>query len=196
MLLCPKRRAAVICHAQLASTSPTLRKQTYHVGGHTITNEEDDVLGLSLGLERANSPLGSGLLAVIVVQSNGVLAGLVEGDLAIDLGGNVDNAWLVLVLSEEVLIPVKLPCLDLGLLEAECLCKVLGLLALLGDGHLELLVGLAIVGGLRAIDGSVDLDTEVKELSGKEITLVRGKNATKRRTCAQTLVSLRRGSGN
>ena len=181
---------------KLAFASPALHKQTYHVGGHAITNEEDDVLGLSLRLERANSPLGSGLLAVVVVQSNGVLAGLVEGDLAVDLGGNVDNTGLVLVLGKKVLVPVELPCLDLGLLEAECLCKVLGLLTLLGNGHLELLVRLAIVGSLRAVDGSVNLDTEIEELAGEEVTLVWGQNATERRTCAQTLVGLRRGSSN
>lgn len=181
---------------QLAPTSLVLRKQTYHVGGHAITNEEDDVLGLSLRLEVANSPLGSGLLAVVVVQSNSVLAGLVERDLAVDLGSNVDNAGLVLVLSEEVLVPVELPCLNLGLLEAKGLCEVLGLLALLGDGDLELLVRLAIVSGFGAVDGSVNLDTEIEELAREEVTLVWGKNATKRRTCAQTLVGLRRSSSN
>jgi hypothetical protein len=41
----------------------------------------------------------------------------------------------------------------------------------------------------------VDLDTEVEELAGKEVTLVRGKNTTERRTCAQALVGLRRNGG-
>lgn len=194
MLLCPKRRAAVIC-LSLASESLTGCIQAYHVSGHAITDEEDDVLGLSLGLKLANGPLGGGLLAVIVVQRNGVCAGLVERDLAVNLGRNVDNARLVRVLSKEILEPLELPGLDLGLLDVKGLCEVLGLLALLGDGHLELLVGLAIMSSLGAVDGSVDLDTEVEELAGEEVTLVWGQNTTERGTCAQALVGLRRNGG-
>lgn len=169
---------------------------TYHVGGHAITNEEDDVLGLSLRLKLANSPLGSGLLAVVVVQGNGVRAGLVEGNLAVDLGGNVDNAGLVLVFGKQILVPLELPCLELGLADAKGLCKVLGLLALLGDGHGELLIRLSVVSSLGAVDGSVDLDTKIEKLARQEITLVGGENTAQSGTCAETLVGLSRHSSN
>lgn len=167
----------------------------YHVGGHAIANEENDVLGLALLGNVADNPLGVGLGAVVVVEGDGVLAGLVEGDAAVGLGGDVDDGGGFGVLGVQVLEPLELPLLNLGLVELEGLGKVLGLAALLGDGDLELLVGLAAVSGLGAVDGGVDLDTEIKELTGEEVALVGGQNAAEIRAATKTLVSLRRDLG-
>lgn len=165
---------------------------TYHVGGHAVTNEEDDVLGPLLGVEVADNPLGGGLLAIVVVQGDGVSARLVEGNLTVRLGGDVDNGGLVGVLSKEVLIPVECPLLERRLLDVKGFGKVLGLAAVLGDGHLELLVGLAVVGGLGAIDGSVNLDTQIKQLTREEVALVGRQNTSQGRACSQALEGLGR----
>lgn len=170
-------------------------KVAYHVGGHAITNEEDDILSLALLGKVTDKPLGSCLLSVVVVKGDSVLAGLIEGNLAVGFGGDVDDRGRLGVLGEEVLVPGKLPGLYLGLLDVEGLSKVAGLLALLGNGDGELLVGLAVVSGLGAVDGSVDLDTEVEELTRKEVALVRGQDAAEVGAGSQTLVGLGRDLG-
>jgi hypothetical protein len=73
-----------------------------HVGGHTITNEEDDVLGLSLLGERSDGPCGLGLAVIVVVEGGGVCAGLVKRNTAVSLGGYIDKRWLLYVTGEEV----------------------------------------------------------------------------------------------
>lgn len=165
---------------------------TYHVGGHAVTNEEDDVLGPLLGVKIANNPLGGGLLAIVVAQSDGVGARLVEGNLAVRLGRDVDDRGLVGILGKEVLIPVERPLLERRLLDTKGIGKVLSLAALLGNGHLELLIRLAVVGGFGAIDGSMNLDTQVKQLAREEVALVRRQNTSQRRACSQALEGLGR----
>lgn len=167
-------------------------KPTYHVGGHAVTDEEDDVLSLALSVQRTDNPLGSGGLAAVVVQLDLVLARLVEGKLAVDLGGDVDSRGLLGVLGVEVLEPVERPLLNLGVGDGESLCDILGGFAVLGDGDLEGLIRLAVVGSLRAVDGSVNLDTEIEELARQEVGLIRRQDAAEGRARTQTLVSLRR----
>lgn len=163
----------------------------YHVGGHAITNEEDDILSLTLLGKVTDKPLGSCLLSVIVVERDCVLARLVESKLAVGLGGNIDDRRCLSILGEEILVPGKVPGLKLRLLDAKDLGKVASLLTLLGDCDCEFFVGLAVVSGLGAVDGGVDFDPEVEELAGKEIALVRGQKTTKVGTGSQTLVGLR-----
>lgn len=168
------------------------RASTYHVGGHAVTNEEDDILGLALLGNVADNPVGGGLAAIVVVKGDLVLAGLVEGNAAVGLGGDVDDGGGLGILGVEVLEPLELPLLELGLGNLEGLGKVLGLPAVLGDGDLELFVGLAAVGSLGAVDGGVDLDAEVKQLAGEEVALVGRQDAAEIRTASKTLKGLRR----
>jgi hypothetical protein len=73
-----------------------------HVGGHTIANEEDDVLGLALLSQIANKPGSLGLAAIVVVERGNVLSGLVEGNATVGLGGDVDQSGLLRITSEKV----------------------------------------------------------------------------------------------
>lgn len=70
---------------------------------HTITDEEDNVLGASLGFRSVNCPVGKSLLVVVVVQRQLVLSGFVQGEVSVGLGGNVDDHRGFGVLGEEVL---------------------------------------------------------------------------------------------
>jgi hypothetical protein len=70
---------------------------------HTITDEQDHVLGTSLRLGSVNSPVGKSLLVVVVVQCQLVLSGFVQGEVSVCLGGNVDDCRRFGVLGEEVL---------------------------------------------------------------------------------------------
>ena len=73
-----------------------------HVGGHTISNEEDDVLGLALFSKVANKPSSLGLAAVVVIEGGSVLAGLVESNTAVCLSCDIDEAGILCIASEEV----------------------------------------------------------------------------------------------
>ena len=167
----------------------------YHVGGHAVTNEEDDILGLALLGDVADNPVGGGLAAIVVVEDDLVIAGLVEGNAAVGLGSDIDDGGGLGVLGIEVLIPLELPLLELRLRNLEGLSKVLGLLALLGDGDLELFVGLAVVGSLGAVDGGVNLDAEIKQLTREEIALIGRQNAAEIRAASKALVGLGRDLG-
>jgi hypothetical protein len=70
---------------------------------HTITDEEDHVLGASLWLGSVNGPVGKSLLVVVVVQCQLVLSGFVQGKVSVCLGGNVNDYRGFGVLGEEVL---------------------------------------------------------------------------------------------
>jgi hypothetical protein len=73
-----------------------------HVGGHTVADEENDVLGLALFSEIADEPCGLGLAAIVVAESRGVLARLVEGNTTVGLGGYIYKCLVVGVTSEEI----------------------------------------------------------------------------------------------
>jgi hypothetical protein len=74
---------------------------------HTITDEEDNVLGASLGFGSVNGPVGKSLLVVVVVQCQLVLSGFVQSEVSVCLGGNVDYRRCFGVLGKEVLQDVK-----------------------------------------------------------------------------------------
>ena len=76
MLLWPMRRAACRTALVLKDTIIFLeRPRTYgnHVGGHTVTNEQEDVLGLPDRLDVADEPLGNSLRTGVVGKGGSVL---------------------------------------------------------------------------------------------------------------------------
>lgn len=117
-----------------------------HAGGHTITNEENHVLSLLLLGEVADNPVGNSLGAIVVAQSGGILARLVERNAAVGLGCDIDNGWCLRVLSEVVLVPLELPLLNLWLGDIEELGYLLRASASLLDGKRESLIRNTTVG--------------------------------------------------
>ncbi len=111
-----------------------------HVCRHSVTNEEDNVLGLPLLSQVANDPSSLGFATIVVVESGSVLAGLVESDAAISFGRNVDQGGLLRIAGKEVFVPRKVPLLQLGLVEVEVLGDWFRLLALLSNSEGELLI--------------------------------------------------------
>lgn len=71
-----------------------------HVRGHTITNEQNDVLGLALLSQVTDEPSCLSLAAVVVVEGCSVLARLVERNATVGLGGDIDEGWLLRITSE------------------------------------------------------------------------------------------------
>ena len=71
-----------------------------HVGGHSVTDEEDDVLSATLLGNITDEPVGNGLLLAVVGQDSLILAWLVERKVSVGLGGNVDKGGLFSILSE------------------------------------------------------------------------------------------------
>lgn len=135
-----------------------------HRSSHTVTNEEDEVLGLLAVGNRLDLP-GS-LLGLTTVEGEDdlVLAGVVELDIAVRLGDDVDRGRRVGLLGEEVLVPGEVVRLGLGVLEAEELGDVNELGALTTNLEREVGVDLAAVVSLGAVDGRLDLNTDVESL--------------------------------
>lgn len=73
-----------------------------HVGRHAVTDEQDDVLGLTLFGDVTDDPIGSGCLVVVVGQSGLVLTRLVESNLSVGLGGDIDERGLARILGKEI----------------------------------------------------------------------------------------------
>lgn len=73
-----------------------------HVGGHTVTNEQDDVLGLALLSQVADQPGSDGLGAIVVSESCSVLARLVERNTAVSLRSDIDDRRLLCILGKVV----------------------------------------------------------------------------------------------
>lgn len=154
-----------------------------HGGGHTITNEKDDVLSLAL-LDGVDGPDGLSLLAVVVLKYDLVGTGLVDLDMAPGGRGDVDIGGGVLVTVHElpvgggILVVGKVPGLlgvglDLGPLgEVDSLGAVLVVLV----GTLELLDSQGVVGvGLGIILG-VDLDADIEMGTSEELSAKRGRS--------------------
>lgn len=78
-----------------------------HVGGHTVTNEQNDVLGLALLSQIANKPSSNGLGAVVVVESGSILARLVESNTAVGLGSYIDHRWLLGITGKVIFLNVS-----------------------------------------------------------------------------------------
>lgn len=84
-----------------------------HVGGHTITNEENDVLGLALLSQVANEPGSLSAGAIVVGESGSVLAWLVKCDAAVGLGRDVDQSRLLGIAGKEIFeVLVLTPIVD------------------------------------------------------------------------------------
>lgn len=73
-----------------------------HVCGHTITNEEDDVLRAADLGHVTNEPSRLGLSTVVVCQSSDVLARLVQSHLAVSLRSDIDEGGPFGIPGEEV----------------------------------------------------------------------------------------------
>jgi hypothetical protein len=87
------------------------------------------------------------------------------------------------------LVVGEVPALELRLSSLEVLGSIGGLAVLLGHGEGELFVGLLSV-GLAAVDGSVNLETDVEELASKEVGLVRREDASECRASSESLEGL------
>jgi hypothetical protein len=73
-----------------------------HVGGHSIANEKDDVLGPSLLGKVPDKPVGRGCLVSIVGQGSLVLSRLIECNSSVGLGGHIDKRRRVRVFRKQV----------------------------------------------------------------------------------------------
>lgn len=74
-----------------------------HGRSHTVSDEEDDVLGGSLLGEREDGPSGGGRSSSVVGESCDVVSNFVEGDVSVRLGEDVDVGGRSGVLSEQIL---------------------------------------------------------------------------------------------
>lgn len=73
-----------------------------HVGGHTITNKHDDVLGFALLCKVADKPGSLGRAAIVVVERRRIFSRLVQGQPAVGLCADVYYCVPLGVASEEV----------------------------------------------------------------------------------------------
>lgn len=148
------------------------------------TNKQNNVLRLLLRCQGPHNPLGMRRLTSIILQFDIVRAGLVDGEASVRLGRDIDDGRLAGVLGKEILEPLEVPLLELGLPDAEKLGNALLPAPLLRDGDGELLVRPAMVERLGPVDGRVHLDAEIEVLSGQEIGLVGREQAAESRTAA------------
>ena len=140
---------------------------------HSITNKQNDVLGLLDFCQRSHDPVGHGLGAIVVGKSGSIFARLIEGKLSVSLCCYIDHRRRLCIDSEQILEPGEVPPLDFRLGNFEKAGSTGRSSAGLGDVELEVLVRHTSV-GFGAVDGGVDFDTDVKELTGEEISS--GKN--------------------
>jgi hypothetical protein len=98
-----------------------------HIGGHSISDEQNDVLCLSHLGQVANQPASMCLLAIVVGQRCGILwesylvrmvgkgtdsctSRLVQSYPAVCFGGNIDHGWSLCIFGEEIWKEVRLCC--------------------------------------------------------------------------------------
>lgn len=98
----------------------------------------------------------------MVAERELVLARVVQLDIAVGLGEDVDEDRLALLLGEEVLVVVEGVVLQLRLGEVEKLRDRDELGALAADLELEVRVLRTAVVRLRAVDRGLDLNTDVE----------------------------------
>lgn len=103
---------------------------------------------------------------------------LVECHAAVGFGSDVDERGGACGLGKEILIPGEVPAFECGLGDAEEGACIHGGLTGAGDGEGKVCVWVGIAGGFAAVDGSMHFEANVKVLTGEEIDLVRGKDAT------------------
>lgn len=73
-----------------------------HVGGHSVANEKDHVLGAPLLRKVPDKPIGRGCLVSIVGQGSFVLSRLIECNSPVGLGGHIDKRRRVRVFRKKV----------------------------------------------------------------------------------------------
>jgi hypothetical protein len=157
-----------------------------HVGGHTIANEEDDILGLAFLDQVANKPSSLSLAAIVVVERSGVLPGLIDGNTTVRFRGDIHKRRLLCVPGEEVwhqisvlyiskfcfklptLVISKVPLLQLRVLNLEVFRCGLGCGTLLCDAEGEALIKWQS-DGLGAVFRLMNLETDVKELARQKV---------------------------
>lgn len=83
-----------------------------HRGGHTITDEDDGVLGDRLLGQGQDLPFGHSGLSVVVGKGNGILSGFVQLDVPVAFGENVDGGFGTRLLCEKVLVVGEVVRLD------------------------------------------------------------------------------------
>lgn len=86
-----------------------------HRSSHAVTDKVDEVLGLGLLGKGKDLPDSLGLLATVVGELDIVFAGVVQLDVAVRLGKDVDGSLGTGYLSKEVLVPSEVVRLDWGL---------------------------------------------------------------------------------
>lgn len=141
----------------------------------TYSYEQNGVLGFPLVRACPHGPVGNCLAVTIVVESRDVVAGLVQSNLAIGLGGNINKDGGLGSLGEKGLIIGEVPSLDLSLFDTKELSDWHGTPTFLFDGEGELSVRVAgwNEARLATVERRVNLKTDVKVLTGEEVGLVR-----------------------
>lgn len=84
---------------------------------------------------------------------------------AIDFRSHIDNGGRASVLGEEVFVPLEAPLLELWSFFFEEFTRAFAVAAVFGDAEGEGFIRYASVVGFRAVDRSVDLEAQVKELT-------------------------------
>lgn len=95
----------------------TQTKDTHcdHVCCHAISNEENDILCLTLLWHIPHSPGRLGGLAIVVRKHRGILAWLSEIQPAVGLGCYLHQRWCASILCKEIFKPCEVPSLELWL---------------------------------------------------------------------------------
>lgn len=139
-----------------------------HVRSHSIADEQNDILCALYFGQRSDQPAGNGLGPVVVGQCGLIIAGLVEDDTAVRLPGDLDQGRGLCVLGEQVFEPGEVPRLELWLSDLEVGCSVDGSASFLGDREGEARVRDTAI-RLRAIDRSMNFESDVKVLTGEKV---------------------------
>lgn len=146
---------------ELAPSAYSQSRGGDHVSGHAITDEHDHVLCLLRNLGIADGPVGLGDTAIGIGESSDVVSRLVQGNLSVSLGGDLDQRRCLCSLCKKILVPSEVPSFNgrFGDLQVRSGGLAVLLLTILCDGESELLIGSKVAGYyFAAILRSVDLD--------------------------------------
>ena len=104
--LVSQNRKLVHCHfRQVPAIDTFMGDQTccgYHVCGHAITNEKDNVLGLANFTQVSNEPISRCLVPIVVCQGGNVFTRLVQCDSAVGFAGDFHQTRFLGVSGKEV----------------------------------------------------------------------------------------------
>lgn len=128
-----------------------------HIRGHAISNEQDNVLSLSLFFQVPDFPGSNSLRAIVIRQSRRVETWLLQVHPSVGFARHLYQRGCLGVFCEEVFIPREIPMFKRWLNDLEVLSWGLGFRLLVGYGKSEVWVRYFVVGCLAAILGSVDL---------------------------------------